>query len=209
MDGVKLPSDLEVLLRQTMAEEPSVAFLPRVRERIAAEAMRRSPPWRPIALAGALAAAVIAIVVVPRGGEDVKVPAPPAAPSSIHGTASSVPANPALVEAPALAHEPVRSAARRSRPDLRSSGVAWAAPVIVDPRQRAAIYQMMSPVTRRRVTEENATLLVPPSLRPITERIGEIAVIPVEVSPLGGGGVLQSGPEAKQPPRPADAGFRP
>ena len=81
--------------------------------------------------------------------------------------------------------------------------------VIVDRGQRAAVDRMMVMVAQGRVTEENFALTPPPALQPITDRMEEIAVVPVAVSPIGSSGVLLVGPEPKQPPRPAEAGFRP
>jgi hypothetical protein len=209
MDGVKLPADLDRLLRQTMAEEPSVDFLPRVRERIETERPASRWWWRAGSLAGAaVASAVIAMIVFPRPIDDVGVPELPAPPPVISATAPTAPSNPTVLPAPAPAGEPVRAGVRRPR-GVRAADVSGMPPVIVDRRQRAAVDQMMVMVARGRVTEENFALTVPPSLQPIRQRVGEIAVVPVEVSPIGSGGVLQVGPEPKQPPRPADAGFRP
>ena len=209
MDGVKIPADLDALLRRTMAEEPSVEFLPRVRERIATEHVERRWWWRPIALAGAAAAVVIGITIIPRGIDDATAPPPPARPHAVHTAVPNTPANPLGPGAPALVREPVRAAARLPQADVRAANVEGMAPVIVDERQRAAIDRMMFMVSQGRVTEENFALTVEPSLQPIKERVGEIAVVPVDVSPIDSGGVLQLGPEPKQPPRPADAGFRP
>ena len=75
------------------------------------------------------------------------------------------------------------------------------------PRSRAEGYAEMFTQLERDLAE--ITGFAATSLQPIGERVGEIAVRPVEVSRIQVGGVLQSGPEPKQPPRPADAGFRP
>ena len=207
MDGVKRPDDLDLLLRQTMAEEPSVEFLPRVRERIATERVRPRWSWRAVALAGAAAAAVITLAVVPRGIEDVKIPLPPTQPPAIHEPVLNAIADPTPLDAPVVVREPVRAAVRRRQPDLRPTDVGDMPPVIVDRRQQVALGRIVRLAAEGRFGDEDLAPATATSLQPVGERVGEIAVRPVEVSRIQVGGVLQAGAEPRQPPRPSDAGF--
>lgn len=202
MDDVKLPADLDVLLRRTMAEEPSVEFLPRVRERIAGQQVRAWPSWR-LVFGGAGMVTAVVIAFLASGAGDAVTPSPPPAPGPVYmmaGLQAQVsPPSAISIEIPRRARaEPARGV---------NTPLGDMPPVIVDPRQRSAIGRMVSLAVKGRLAED--ALLQASSLQPIEARPGELAVRPVEVSPIAVGGVLQSGAEARQPPRPADAGFRP
>jgi hypothetical protein len=206
MDGVNLPADLDVLLRQTMAEEPSVEFLPRVRERIAGEQVRARSSWR-LVFAGVGMVTAVVMAIVASGTGDVVAPSPPPAPGLVYVMRG--------MQVPQQVSPPTAislETGRRGPRAVRASGVdvplGDVPPVIVDRRQRSAVERMVALAVQGRLPED-ALLQASPSLQLIEERLGGLAVRPVEVSPIAVGGVLQSGAEAKQPPRPADAGFRP
>lgn len=205
MDGenrVNLPDDLEQVLRRTMAVEPSPAFLPHVRERIANETRPWRWSWHMVAGAGAAGAIVVALTL---SGADDRTQWPPVPQAPVVRTAAPAPA---VVETPAElrverapARRPVRVAVLEQRPPRTDDMPA----VIVDERQRTALRALIEMVGRGQLTEEAFAQTVPPSLQPIEERVTEIAVAPLAVSPIAVDGVLQVGHEEK-PPRPAEAG---
>ena len=195
---VDLPDDLDALLRRTMSVDPSPSFLPRVRARIEVERSASISIWRLLVAAGA-AAALLFIAVSVRE-TDAPLPAVPQSP--LVRTAAPIPA----IVAPKAEALPEAAPVRVASAAVRRSPAAAVSEVIVDERQRSALRTMMQMVSRGDLTGEAFEQTVPQSMQPIGERVAGIVVVPVAVSPIAIGGVLQ-GAEPKQPPRPAEAGF--
>jgi hypothetical protein len=188
--------DPEALLRAEMAVVPSAAFLPRVRERVAEERVRPRLLWSWFAPGVVLpaAAAFAAVLMAPA---DAVPPAAPPAPLL------------AVASAPGPVTMPVLESVR-PLPDQRVLALDGRPPaspaIIVDPRQRAAIDALVR-LTYQGKFEEGSAAASPTLLQPIAETVVPVAVAPVQVSPIGAGGVMQTGTESTKPPRPAEAGF--
>lgn len=201
--GPRIPDDFDALLRRTMEVEPSPAFLPRVRERVAKEQPAWNWSWGMFAAAGATVVAILIAVSMP-GTDNPPPPAVPQAPV-IHATAPI----PAAVKPAAdsdIERAPAQRVARVARAQVSRPPTGDMPPVIVDERQRAALNAMVRMVAQGHLTNEAFAQTVPPSLQPIEEKVTGIAITPLVVSPIVVGGVLHVGPEEKQPPRPAEAG---
>jgi hypothetical protein len=162
--------DLDALLREALAVEPSPAFLPRVRQQIAEPALRR---WRWTWLAPVTATATLAIAVWPA---DVRPPNPPAAPRlAVTVPARAAPSLPASV-VPRTGH--------------RVPDIGYRSPeVIVDQRQRAALLSFMRTIEDGRLPDDafKHTTAAPVT---VAEDVFEIFPLPVAVSPIVVGGVL-------------------
>lgn len=197
-DKVDLPGDLDALLRRTMSVAPSPSFLPRVRARIEVERSASVSTWRLLVAAGAAAALLFIAVSV----RETDAPLPPVPQPPLVQTAAPIPAIVAPKAEPLAGGAPARVASAR----VRISPPTAVSEVIVDGRQRSALQTMMQMVSRGDLTGEAFEQTVPQSMQPIRERVAGIVVVPVGVSPIAIGGVLQ-GAEPKQPPRPAEAGF--
>ena len=187
---LNLPDDLERLLRRTLSVEPSPAFLPRVRQRIA----EGPPPSRwlsgwVLTAAGAVALGVVAVALLP--GTPASPPRAPLAPSLPMAQPISA-SLPAPIEPAVAANRP-----RRALPDRRISDVVKTAEVLVDQRQRAALSTLVQMVQSGRITEQAFAKTTPPSLDAIRGQIVPVDVAPVSVSPLAVDGVLQKGTERK------------
>ena len=182
-ERVKLPDDFEALLREEMAAVPSVGFLPRVRGRIVEESAA-SPvwPWRRLAFGGALAALGVAIWLA-NVGESVMVP--PIPPPAIVHAADPVPPVVLSPEVPLRREAVVRRSAVPQR--IRQAPV-----VMVDARQRAAVGALIRLVQEGTLTGEAFEKTAPTSLQPIRERVLPVGVVPLAVSPIADGGVLQA-----------------
>lgn len=182
------PSEWERLLRQELSIEPSSAFAPRVRQRVAAEPQRSA--WRPwtFALAGVGAAAgVLAVLlplttgtVVPPGAEPVK---PTEVPVS---TTARVPLLAATerLEPPPARRKP---AAHAERVEPAPSDLPV---VIVDERQRAALRTLFRLIEQGQVSGNAFERTVPVSLEPVADQVTAITVQPVVVNAILPGGVL-------------------
>lgn len=184
-ERVDLPADFDALLCRTLAVEPSPAFLPRVRERIAeGRPSRRMAPWM---LSGAAAAAALALAIglawLP--GAPVVSPAQPEPPAATIA-ASERPVPPFPANKQAASPRPRTVPAR----PLRAAHESPAPVVIVDPRQRAALGLFVRMAQQGSLPEETLAETVPTPNQPIEEQIVPIAVEPVAVSPIPVGGVL-------------------
>ena len=175
---VNLPDDVDALLRQAMAIEPEPQFAARVRQRIDLEPQKSHWRWTSLFAAGSAAAALVLAIVVPLGlNDDAMLPAPPAAPP--------LPVESARVQEPRI--EPDRA---RVVPQRVTAGRAVPAfdfpPVIVDPRQRAALNALARFGSQGAMPEDVLAKLTaaPASVPPA------ITVEPLVVSPIGIGGVL-------------------
>jgi hypothetical protein len=207
---VDLPAEFERMLRDTMTVEPSPAFLPRVRQRVAVEQVAPRWSWRYLALPVATAA-VLVVALMPRGADDVSVRPPEIqAPTVMAGLPDLPPLSAALPSpvTPAGPRQPARLPVA-ARTIEREPGFGDPPAVVVDERQRRALYGLMQLVANGRLPEDAFAENGGASLVPLANGVVEIAVLPMQVSPIDVGGVMQSGTKAKQPPRPAEAGFQP
>jgi len=181
---VNLPDELEALLRETMAVEPSPQFAVRVRQRIELEPRKTRWSWTWFIAAGAAAVLVLAVVLPMRFNEGGLPPAPPLAPP-VQVEAAPVP--------PARPTSPINSERARVEAPRVPRVVASHDPrrfefptVIVDPRQRAALNALARLSAQGQVSEEILEkLAAAPASVP-----APIAVEPLVVSPIGLGGVL-------------------
>ena len=201
---VKLPDDFDDLLRQTLSVEPSVAFLPRVRERVAATTPRRLDLRWAFAGAVGLAAAVLALAIwlAPSAQIDRPQTAPVVAsapPSPLDGTLPSS----AVLEAQPPRHTAVREPGSRPRGagiQEKTAVRSEPAAVIIDGRQQAAIASVMQLVAEGKLTTESFAGTTPLSVEAIKDGVLPVVVTPVHVSPFAPGGVLQKEPNATEPP---------
>lgn len=194
-EGVDLPAEFESILRAEMGNVPSAAFLPRVRQRVAAERMRASTwTWRTLVPAGALAAAAgLAIAFTGMTGP-VTTPPPPERP--VLQTLA-----PISRVMPLPANYPV--ARERPRPSVSPKAIAPVIEpaVIIDERQRAALNVVLRMVQQGRLTEAAFAATVPTSLEPIKHGVVRVGVNALAVSAIQPGGVLPIETD-KQRPRP-------
>jgi hypothetical protein len=207
-EKLALPEDLDALLREAMSVDPSPAFLPRVRARIQSDHPAPVNKWRILALAGAAAALFLVAGSLRDIGNVSDRADPPLPPPRVAYAVRPEPrAHPSADDENAVVRGPVRPSARRAHATVGSSKPDDMPPVVVDRRQRTALDQMMRMIAQGQLTEEAFAHTLRLSTEPIEDRVIGISVQPLEVSPMNAGGVLQSGVESKQPPRPADAGF--
>ena len=164
--------DLDALLRQELAVEPSVDLLPRVRQQIAASPARS---WRWTWIAPMTAAATLALAaVVP---SDVQAPQAPAAPIvAIEGLGPQSFARPHEAPVPDTGHR---------IPESRQQN----AEVIVDQRQRDALLSFMRILNEGQLPGDafKHTTSAPVD---VAEDVFDIFPVPVAVSPILVGGVL-------------------
>ena len=165
--------DLETLLRRELSIEPSVEFLPRVRERIAATPAPRRWAWWWVAPPLAAAATLTLAVSLNR---DVPPPARPAAPM--------VPAV-AIPRPTVHAQRPTPNEPRRPTTNDQPPTASEAPLVIVDEHQRDAVLAFIRLAQSGRVTED-----VFKTTTPAPVEVAEPTAI--EVSPIVVGGVLPS-----------------
>lgn len=195
-DPVDPLSEFDTLLRQELSVEPSTSFLPRVREQIRTEPA--GVPWLrlwrfvPLAAAAALVLAIGAFVLTRVNRTN---PAP--------GTIASVPTfapratvgkpRPASPE-PTLAPRALTGRPRAANPEQRAANSeprsAKEPEVIVDVRQREALYAFVRMANSGQLTEEAFKQTKQPPLH-IEEEVTRIGVVPVSVSAIVVGGVMQ------------------
>ena len=184
----ELPGDFDRLLRRQLSVEPSAAFLPKVRERIAAQSSRRAG-WSPWTVGfGAAAVLVLLVVWLKPQPSPVGVPAPSQAAVTPKGQPSG-PSADAGRDVPGF---------RRSRPVRRPrqpmAVAAVTSPhepvVIVDERQSVAVAAVYRLVLEGKLTSEAFAHTTPQSLEPIRNQLIPLSVRPLDVSPITVGGVL-------------------
>ena len=182
--------DLDAVLGQLMAVEPSPGFLPRVRERIAHDRPERSVGIR--WLIGACSTAALVAVA----GTLWLSPREVSSPRQLT-VLSPTPREPVVLEPP-RGHPIARQASHPSAPRLPRTAppAAAAAPaVIVDERQRSALALLLRMVGDGTLTREAFERTTVPSEAPIREQVPPIGVEPVAVSPMAVGGVLSPEPD--------------
>lgn len=192
-EGVELQGDLDALVRQVMAVEPSPGFVTRLRERIAQE---RHPswwtaPWIMVPAVAAAAALAVAMGLALLSGTPLGAPPhPDTPPRQTASTAHPPPEPPAIRQAAPPRAQPV--VAGLARAATRSP----AAPgVIVDQQQRAGLSLFVRMAQQGRLPDDILAQTIPASNPSIEERVRPITVEPVAVSSIPAGGVLPSGGE--------------
>jgi hypothetical protein len=186
---IALPDDFDALLRRTMAEEPSTALLPRIRERIAMEPVPVFSPWRLAFVAAPGVAALAVILWLGLGPASVSVPSTAPVPSVQQVANSRAAKSPGLTTE--AGQKPRVLSSGQAAPTRHVVAKVTAEPVvIVDERQRIALLALMRMVGDGRLTEKAFAQTVPPSIEAIREQVVPVAVAPVEVSPIPTGGVL-------------------
>ena len=196
-DPVDQLSEYDAILRHELSVEPSPSFLPRVREQIRHEPV--AAPWRlwrfaPLAAAAALAL-VIGLFMLSRANTTNPTPDPVA--SAPSPTRAPAPAPPLLYDLPNLEpNREQRAAHSGQRTTDNGQRLAKEPEVIVDVRQQEALFSFMRLANRGQLTEAAFQHTRQPPLH-IEEGVTTIGVIPVAVSPLAIGGVLQSDSERK------------
>ena len=189
-DVLELPDELDRLLRQELAIEPSSSFAARVRRHVS-EQPQPSPWWRArwIPALGSLAtvASIAWALAVPAVVRWTRLPVPPPAPAARATSIHHPSVDPTLV---------FRTEAARSTLSSTPSTAAMhrdAPPeVLVDGRQRAALSTLLRMMERGSLTAESFAATVPVSLEPIADHLGEITIAPVVVSAMAPGGVLHN-----------------
>ena len=180
--------DLDAILGQLMAVEPSPGFLPRVRERIARDRPVRALGTRWLIRAcstAALVAVAGTLWLSPREG------------SGPRQLARLAPSEAVVLEPPGerpIARQTPHSSRPRQPRTVPTAAAAEPA-VIVDERQRSALallLRMVGDGTLPRDAFERTTV---PSEAPIREQVPPIGVEPVAVSPMAVGGVLSPEPD--------------
>lgn len=182
--------ELDRLLRETMAVEPSPEFLARARERIGRQpvASRWGSGWL-VVTAGAVVAFVAAVVVLPSFvANRTALPSPPAAAPPPIAAVLPVPDMPP----PPVERRTIRPRRLQSAPAAAASSSAEPL-VIIDPRQRAAVNALVALLSRRKADEGAIPLKtdLPDGVAP------SITVDSLVVSPIAVGGVLQYDIERK------------
>jgi hypothetical protein len=189
-DPVDPLSEFDTLLRQELSVEPSNIFLPRVREQIRTEPA--GAPWMrlwrfvPLAAAAALVLA-IGVFMLSRATGPNPEPSPIA--SAPAPTQAPAPASPPLRDVPAT-NLGVRTASSGQRTTDNGQRSAKDPEVIVDARQRDALHAFVRMVNQGQLTADAFKQTKPPPLH-IEEEVPIIGVVPVSVSPIVVGGVLQ------------------
>jgi hypothetical protein len=204
-DPVDPLSEFDALLRQALSVEPSNRFLPTVRERIRTEPA--AAPWSlwrfaPLAAAAALVLAIGAFMWSNTSTTDPSpgpiASAPTFAPRAPEGEPRA--AKPPSTSALRSTADKSRAALRRASPEQRTANReprnAKEPEVIVDERQREALQALMRMINQGQLTQEMFKKTTPPPVD-IAEAVTIIGVVPVSVSPIVVGGVLQGEGERK------------
>ena len=199
-DPVDPLSEFDTLLQQELSVEPSTSFLPRVREQIRTEPA--DVPWMrlwrfvPLAAAATLVLAIGVVMLTRVRGTN---PAPTPIASAPSPTPAPARATPPLRE-PASTLPLPRIATRQARPEQRTANSeqrhAKEPEVIVDAHQREALQAFVRMINQGQLTGEKFKQTTPPPLD-IEEAVTIIGVVPVSVSPIVVGGVLQGESERK------------
>jgi hypothetical protein len=179
-------------ISRATAVDPSPAFVPRLRQRLAGDRVPRAwtlPPTAWLALGAAVAAAALFVVA----GRRMEPAIPAAPPLEAHAIAAprvlvAAPDVRASVDveggtAPVVRQAPHRITARGEPGEARP---ASAAPVIlIDPREARALRSLIDGVATHR---RDVTALLAAAFAPGThdEPVGSIEIAPIEVSPLTG-----------------------
>lgn len=194
-----------------VADEPSPALLTRVRAEIASIESPRSTNWMQWAIAGVTvtAFAVVAIWMIGRpsarinGGGNLPVQTATSAPASVAPAPIQVAPQNTLVGKPAVAreHHSVRSASRVNapvivpgemkvvQPIVTATANHSSAEVLVPAGQREAVLRLVNALRTGRV--DAASLIRTRQ----TDEVGPLAIAPLEVKPLNGGGSEGPGDE--------------
>jgi hypothetical protein len=188
---VNLPDEIEALLRESMAVEPTPQFAARVRQRIELEPQKTRWNWTWLIAAGAACAALVLAIVLPlsrsHGNESLAVPAAGPAPAVEIARVPRQESPSAAGNSERARVETSRAPIERLQPGIKVRPERSEFPtVIVDPRQRAALNALARLGAQGTVSEEVLEkLAATPASVPAS-----IAVDPLVVSPIAVGGVL-------------------
>jgi|CZKC01.1.fsa_nt_gi hypothetical protein len=187
-----------------VADEPSSALLTRVRARIAPEAAPRSTNWMQWVLAGVTVTAFAAVAMWmigrpsgrPNGVGNLPTQSASSAPSSPSSAPIQVASQQPVQPKPAVSHEhrqiriashpnasvSVRATVKVAEPLLTVTANNRPAEVIVPPGQREAVLRLVNALRTGRVDAASLIRTSQPG------EVAPLAITPLEVKPLNGGG---------------------